>query len=158
MTQAIAALLAILEMAALILLHDQQYFARLTAFSALIFATILHHYDHLRSKLSSSTLLFFWLTTIIGTSIHVRSLILAGVTQTLALFSLECIKLSLSLSCITLQAIPKNYHYYQTLDENIVLLIYLECEPREYRQYIFQINFSLDGFPDETWIFKDANN
>ncbi|KAI8911120.1 P-loop containing nucleoside triphosphate hydrolase protein [Gorgonomyces haynaldii] len=96
----------------LILSHSLSFFAYL-------FAAALHHYDHFYSRVASSTLLFFWLTSLISNGIIIRTNYLLDQHHSrLLLFALLVVQELLCVLVFLLQNLPKSSSYYVSLEDN----------------------------------------
>jgi hypothetical protein len=87
-------------------------------FVSYLFAGVFHHYDHFYSRISSSTLLFFWLLSVVSQVISLRtSYLLDFPTQFILLFAFQCGSLFITSFAFVMFLIPKPLDYYQSLDD-----------------------------------------
>ncbi|KAJ3092332.1 hypothetical protein HK102_008482 [Quaeritorhiza haematococci] len=83
-----------------------------------LLAAGLHHLEHLRSRLSSTILLLFWLITIVVDAIKIRTLILLDYPNlNTPYFAVYASVVGLSIVAFALENIPKPKNYYLSLDD-----------------------------------------
>jgi hypothetical protein len=90
------------------------------SFFAYLFAAALHHYDYFYSRISSSTLLFFWLLNLSALLISIRTSILLNLhfTDTL-IFAFETAGIIITSFAFLIFMIPKPADYYRSLDDGV---------------------------------------
>ncbi|TPX65411.1 hypothetical protein SpCBS45565_g05227 [Spizellomyces sp. 'palustris'] len=88
--------------------------------AALLFAIVLHHEEHLRSRVPSTVLLFFWLFTVVAGIVKLRTLVLVGAyARDPVGFALYVSFLGIAIFLFALENVPKSGTYYSSLDEDV---------------------------------------
>ncbi|KAI8817199.1 P-loop containing nucleoside triphosphate hydrolase protein [Fimicolochytrium jonesii] len=105
--------------------EGEYYTCQATSFAigtaSLIFAAVLHHYEHLRSRSASAVLFFYWLFSGFAGVVQLRSFILSRLYQDdLVVFVLQCVFVAITLVQFILENVAKPGTYYSSLDEDAV--------------------------------------
>lgn len=88
--------------------------------ASIILGAVIHHFEHMRSRISSTVMLLFWSLMEIVSAIRLRSLIIRGgnVTDPIG-FWLFVSQMTIVLLVFILEMIPKPRDYYISLDEDV---------------------------------------
>ncbi|KAJ3154725.1 Canalicular multispecific organic anion transporter 2 [Geranomyces variabilis] len=88
--------------------------------AALLFAIVLTHFDHLRSRTPSTPLLFFWLFAVVTSLVKLRSyFVLKEYDHDRAEFAVYVAYIVLSTGAFALENVHKPGTYYLSLDEDV---------------------------------------
>ncbi|KAI9249020.1 multi drug resistance-associated protein MRP [Sporodiniella umbellata] len=99
-------------------IDNAQILAQAVAIVMIVFATLLHHVEYTRNRISSGVLLFYWLFVIMVQSVKVRTQLLSHAYQTdLTQFILFGMYSSLSIVIFVLENIPKPKSQYILLED-----------------------------------------
>ncbi|KAI8807236.1 P-loop containing nucleoside triphosphate hydrolase protein [Cladochytrium replicatum] len=109
-----------------------------SALSATIFAAVLHHIDHHKSRAPSSILLVYWFAVSVVGAVNIRSLYLDGVytSDPSRFYILLLSTIVISPALFILELVPKARSFYLTLDDDV------HVSPEESANFFSRITFS----------------
>ncbi|TPX31400.1 hypothetical protein SmJEL517_g05244 [Synchytrium microbalum] len=129
-----------------------------------IIALVLTHMEHLRSRLSSSALLFYWLLVLIFNGVKINTYIQTDIVDTdPVLFGLIIAITFEALIVFGVENMSKPYTYYMSLDENV------NVTPEETANIFSRLTFHwMDGLMkagakkdlemDDLWMLKNIDS